>query len=71
MSEAHDDYQEALEAARLRALVTETGVRVMELAALFSAIEAVVTGVELEKAGGVPSEELPGVPGAVGRQVYR
>jgi hypothetical protein len=61
LSEAHGDYQERLEAARMRALVAETGVRVLELAVLFSAFEAVAQGVHLESAG-VPAEELPGIP---------
>jgi hypothetical protein len=61
----HDDYEERLEAARLKALVNETGVRVLELAVLFSAFEAVTHGAELAGTGGVPSEELPGVPDAV------
>ena len=46
----HDDYRERLEAVRLRALVNETGVRVLELAVLFSAFESVARGAEL--AGG-------------------
>jgi hypothetical protein len=58
----HDDYQERLEAARLRVLVNATGVRVLELAVLFSAFEAVAHGAELADTGGVPPEELPGVP---------
>lgn len=64
MSEAHDDDREALEAARLRVLVNETGVRVLELAVLFSAFEAVAQGAKLEDSGvaPLPSEELPGVP---------
>jgi CelD/BcsL family acetyltransferase involved in cellulose biosynthesis len=62
MSEVHHDHQEALEAARLRVLVAETGVRVMELAVLLSAVEAVARRAEMEAVGGVPREELPGVP---------
>jgi hypothetical protein len=64
MSEAHDDDQERLEAARMRTLVAETGVRVLELAVLFSAFEAVAQGVYLE-GGDVPPEELPGIPDPV------
>jgi ADP-ribose pyrophosphatase YjhB (NUDIX family) len=62
MDEARDNHQERLEEARLRALVNETGVRVLELAVLFSAFEAVARGAEIAGAGGVPPEELPGVP---------
>jgi ADP-ribose pyrophosphatase YjhB (NUDIX family) len=60
----HADYQERLEAARLRALAAETGVRVLELGLFFGAFEAVAEGAELGESGGVPSEELPGVPDA-------
>jgi hypothetical protein len=60
----HDDYQERLEAARLVALANETGVRVLELAVLFSAFESVVRSAELA-AGEVPPQELPGVPDPV------
>jgi hypothetical protein len=62
MSEAHDDYLERLEAARLRALIAETGVRVCELAVLFSTFEAIARGALLLEGGGVPTEELPDVP---------
>ena len=62
MSGRHDGWQEAEDAARLSVLVTETGVRVLELAVLFSAFEAVAQGTELEASGSVPREELPGVP---------
>ncbi len=58
----HDDYQERLEDARLRALVNETGVRVLELALLFGAFEAVAASADLEERGQVPSAELVGVP---------
>ena len=59
----HDDYQERLEAVRLRALVNETGVRVLELAVLFSAFEAVAHSADLASTGSIPPEELPpGVP---------
>ncbi len=46
----------------MRVLVNETGVRVLELAVLFSAFEAVARGAEMEAAGGVPREELLGFP---------
>ena len=69
MGEAHDDFRERrealrerLEVARMRVLVNETGVRVLELAVLFSAFEAVARGAETEAAGGVPREELLGFP---------
>ena len=58
----HDDYQERLEAARLVALVNETGVRVLELAVLFAAFESVAHGAELASTGSIPPEELPEVP---------
>ena len=61
MDEANDDYQERLEGARLIALVTEIGVRVWELGVLLSALEAVAHSFEFQE-GGVPSEELAGVP---------
>jgi len=35
MTEEHDDYAERLEAARVRGLIGEMGVRVCELALLF------------------------------------
>jgi hypothetical protein len=45
MSEAHDDdYQEQLEGVRMRTLVAETAERVLELAEVFSAFEAVAQG---------------------------
>jgi hypothetical protein len=58
VDEAHEDY---LEAARLKNLVAETGVRVLELAVLFSAVDAVARGVLLEGSN-VPHDELPGIP---------
>ena len=57
----HDDYQEGPEGARLRALVNETGVRVLELAVLFSAFDSVARSAELA-GGDVSPEELSGVP---------
>jgi hypothetical protein len=62
MSEAYDDYQDRLEAARLRNLIAATGVRVCELGILLSAFEAIARGAQLRERGGVPNEELPGVP---------
>jgi hypothetical protein len=62
LSEAYDDYQDRLEAARLRALIAETGVRVCELAVLLSAFEDVARGAQLLYRGDVPGEELPGPP---------
>ena len=63
MGEAHDDsLEQRTDAARMRVFVNETGVRVLELAVLFSAFEAVARGAEMEAAGGVPREELLGFP---------
>jgi hypothetical protein len=62
MDEAYDDYRDRLQAARLRALISEVGVRVCELAVLLSAFEDVARGVQLVERGGVPAEELPGPP---------
>ena len=61
MSDPRDDYSEDLAAARLRHLVSRTGVAVMELAVLFSAFDA-VTDLALLGEDGVPAEELPGLP---------
>jgi hypothetical protein len=62
LSEAYDDYQDRLEAARLRSLIAATGVRVCELAVLLSAFEAIAHSARLREAGDVPNEELSGVP---------
>jgi len=62
MSEAHDDYQERLEAARLRALIDEIGVRVLELAVFLSAFEDVARGALLLEREDVPTDEIPGPP---------
>ena len=61
MSDPGEYYSEDLAAARLRHLVSRTGVAVMELAVLFSAFDA-VTDVALLEEGGMPAEELPGIP---------
>ena len=61
MSDPRDDYSEDLAAARLRHLVSRTGMAVMELAVLFSAFDA-VTDFALLEGDGVPAEELPGIP---------
>jgi hypothetical protein len=61
MSDPRDDYSEDLAAARLRHLVSRTGVAVMELAVLFSAFDA-VTDFALLEGDGVPAEELAGIP---------
>jgi hypothetical protein len=54
--------EEHLEAARVRALISETGVRVLELAVLLSAFEDVAWGALLLERGDVPAEELPAPP---------
>jgi hypothetical protein len=64
MDEAYDDHQEHLQAARLRNLIAETGVRVLELAVLLSAFEDVARGTILAEREGVPLEELPAPPDA-------
>jgi hypothetical protein len=61
MSDPRDDYSEDLADARLRHLVSRTGVAVMELAVLFSAFDA-VTDFALLEGDGVPAEELAGIP---------
>lgn len=62
MSEVHDDYQERLEIARLRALLAEMGTRVCELAVLLSTFEALGRTAFFAEDGGVPDEELLSVP---------
>jgi hypothetical protein len=61
MSDPRDDYSEALAAARLRHLVSRTGVAVMELAVLLSAFDAAGGSAFLEE-GGVPAEESLAIP---------
>ena len=61
MSDPREDYSEDLADARLRHLVSRTGVAVMELAVLFSAFDA-VTDFALLEGDGVPAEELAGIP---------
>ncbi len=65
MDEPPDDFRDRLEATRLKVLVNEVGVRVLELAVLFSAFEAVAQSAHLEDVVGVPREELPDVPDPV------
>jgi hypothetical protein len=62
MDEAHDDYLERLQAARMRALIAAMGVRVCELAVLFSTFEGIVRSALLLDRGDVPPDELSGVP---------
>jgi hypothetical protein len=58
MSEGHEDFGRAC----LDALVSEVGVRVLELAVLLSAFDTMVREAQLLEEGDVPREELFGVP---------